>query len=236
MKKGSLYLIPTLLGEQEVSAVLPAGTLNVINRLEVFITEELKTARRFLRRAGFPKNFEDVSLLVFNEHSSSPDYQTYLEFTEHGHDIGLLSEAGAPCVADPGAEIVRLAHECCIRVVPLTGPSSLLLSLMASGFNGQNFAFAGYVPVDKLQRAKRLKELERKAWDEAQTQIIIETPYRNEQLLKAIIQTCRPNTMLCIASGISLDSESIRVMPVGEWRKINPGLGKIPSVFILSGA
>ena len=171
MKQGVLYLIPSSLGEQPLEEVLPEGTLKIIRSLECFIVEELKTARRFLRKAGYTRNFDEVSFHVFNEHSPLPSFEEYLGLADEGKDIGLLSEAGSPCIADPGSEIVKLAHENALIVKPLTGPSSILLSLMASGFNGQNFAFLGYLPVDKQSRSRRLKEIEKTAGDKKQTRI-----------------------------------------------------------------
>jgi len=233
MKKGILFLIPSPLGESGVDEVLPEGTLRIIRRLECFIVEEIRTARRFLRKAGVSRDLGEIRFIVFNEHSAQPTYDEYLSPAGEGCDIGLLSEAGVPCVADPGSEIVRMAHENGIQVKPLSGPSSILLSLMASGFNGQNFAFTGYLPVDKQMRSKRLKELERLAIDQKQTQIFIETPYRNIQLFQAILQSCRDETMLGLGIGLGSSKENIPVRSVREWKKTDPGLGKTPAVFIL---
>ncbi|MCX6282601.1 MAG: SAM-dependent methyltransferase [Bacteroidetes bacterium] len=233
MKQGILYLIPSALSENPIEEVLPEGTLNVIRSLDCFIVEELKTARRFLRKAGFTRNFEEITFLVFNEHSPLPSFQEFLHLTSQGKNIGLLSEAGTPCVADPGSEIVKLAHENGIIVKPLTGPSSILLSLMASGFSGQNFAFLGYLPVDKQMRNRKLKEIERTAADKKQTQIFIETPYRNEQVFQSILQTCNDSTMLGLGIGITGPSEKILSYSVGDWKKMNPVLGKTPAVFLI---
>jgi 16S rRNA (cytidine1402-2'-O)-methyltransferase len=233
MKKGILYLIPSPLSESRVDEVIPAGTLQLIQRLDCFIVEEVRTARRFLRKAGVTRDLDEIRFIIFNEHSPPPTYDEYLSSTGEGSDTGLLSEAGAPCIADPGSAIVRLAHENGIQVKPLSGPSSILLSLMASGFNGQNFAFAGYLPVDKHMRNQRLKELEKLAMDQEQTQIFIETPYRNTQLFQAILQSCREDTMLGLGIGLGSTREKILVYSVREWKKINPGLGKTPAVFLL---
>ena len=233
MKHGVLYLIPSLLSDQAVGEVLPEGTLRIIRDLEYFIVEELKTARRFLRKAGYTRNFTEVTFYLFNEHSPLPSFEEYLGITHEGKDIGLLSEAGCPCVADPGSGIVRLAHEHGVVVKPLTGPSSILLSLMASGFNGQNFAFLGYLPVDKQNLIRRLKEIEKTAGDKKQTQIFIETPYRNEQLLQAILQTCNAHTMLGLGIGLTGTAEKIAVYSVGDWRKMRFSPGKTPAVFLL---
>jgi len=234
MKHGVLYLIPSGLSDQPVEEFLPEGTLRVIRSLDCFIVEELKTARRFLRKAGFSRNFDEVNFHVFNEHSPRPSFEEYLNVTDEGKDIGLLSEAGSPCVADPGSEIVRIAHENGVTVRPLIGPSSLLLSLMASGFNGQSFTFLGYLPVDKQMRIRKLKEIERTAQDKKQTQIFIETPYRNELVFQAILQSCNNNTMLGLGIGLTGPSEKIQVYSVGDWKKMKPAvLGKIPAVFLI---
>jgi 16S rRNA (cytidine1402-2'-O)-methyltransferase len=233
MKQGVLYLIPSSLDEQPVDEVLPEGTLKIIRSLECFIVEELKTARRFLRKAGYTRNFDEVSFHIFNEHSPLPSFEEYLGAADEGKDIGLLSEAGSPCIADPGSEIVKLAHENALTVKPLTGPSSILLSLMASGFNGQNFAFLGYLPVDKHSRSRKLKEIEKTAGDKKQTQIFIETPYRNEQMFQTILQSCHDNTILGLGIGLTGTGEKICVYSVGDWKKMRPVLGKTPAVFML---
>ncbi|MEI6883327.1 MAG: SAM-dependent methyltransferase [Bacteroidota bacterium] len=233
MKQGILYLIPSVLSDQSVEDVLPEGTLKVIRSLDCFIVEELKTARRFLRKAGLTADFDKVTFHVFNEHSPPPSFEEYLSDTQTGRDVGLLSEAGSPCVADPGSEIVRTAHENGIIVKPLTGPSSILLSLMASGFNGQNFAFLGYLPVDKQLRSRKLKEIERTAGEKKQTQMFIETPYRNEQLFQSILQSCSESTMLGIGIGLTGQNEKISAYSVGDWKKMKPGLGKTPAVFLI---
>lgn len=233
MRTGTLYLIPALLGEQNAEDVLPEGTLKIIRRLDHFIAEELRTARRFLRKAGSTVDFDQISMLVFNEHSKSPTFEDYLLPAIEGHDIGLLSEAGTPCIADPGSEIVKLAHENGIPVKPLTGPSSILLSMMASGFNGQNFAFNGYLPVDKNQRLRQIRDYERQAWEKRQTQVFIETPYRNDQLLQAFLQSCREDTMLAVCSNLSSAGEKISVFSVRDWKKTRISPGKAPSVFLI---
>ena len=233
IKKGKLFLIPTLLADGRVDSVLPEGTLSVIRGLAYFIVEEIRTARRFLIKAGITRTIDELTFLVFNEHSATTDLNEYLEFARSGHDIGLLSEAGVPCVADPGSRIVTAAHELAIRVVPLTGPSSILLALMASGFNGQNFAFSGYLPTDKLLRIKKIKELEKLILEKDQTQIFIETPYRNLQLFEALISVCRPDTLLCIAADISGDSEFIRSQTVATWKNQRPNIHKKPAIFFL---
>ncbi len=233
MTKGTLYLIPTPLAEGPPEAVLPAGTLEVIRRLDRFIVEEVRTARRFLIRAGVPAPIDRITFLEFNEHSGPGEAEKCLEGLETGIDTGLLSEAGMPCVADPGAQVVRMAREQGIRVVPLTGPSSLLLALAASGFNGQSFCFRGYLPADKGLLVRRIRELERAIAENDQTQIIIETPYRNLALFDALVKNCRPGTLLCIASGITGNKESIRTLSIGEWKNNRPEIHKVPAIFLL---
>jgi 16S rRNA (cytidine1402-2'-O)-methyltransferase len=233
MNKGILYLIPSLLADGPPEAVLPGATLEVIRRLDYFIVEEIRTARRFLIRAGITKTIDELTFLVFNEHTPDAGLHEFLECTESGHDIGLLSEAGAPCVADPGSQIVAAAHLAKIRVVPLTGPSSLLLALMASGFNGQNFCFHGYLPADKAQRTVKIRGLEKAIHDLDQTQIFIETPYRNRQLFEALTATCREHTMLCIAVDVTGANERIESKSIGDWRGSSPDIHKKPAIFLL---
>jgi 16S rRNA (cytidine1402-2'-O)-methyltransferase len=233
MNKGTLYLIPSLLAETQVSDVLPERTLLVIRNLECFIVEEVRTARRFLIRAGITRPIDSLRFLVFNEHSGTGEPEMYLSELLNGNDTGLLSEAGVPCVADPGSVIVQAAHHHGIRVVPLIGPSSLLLALTASGFNGQNFAFCGYLPTDRTQLAKRLHELEQRIREKDQTQIFIETPYRNMKLFETLVTVCHPGTMLCIAHSLTGPDESINTMTVAEWRKLKPALHKKPAIFLL---
>jgi len=233
MNKGRLYLIPSLLTEGNPGSVIPEGTLAIIRRLDFFIVEEERTARRFLIKTGISKTIDELTFLIFNEHSKEVNLHDFLACTADGHDIGLLSEAGVPCVADPGSRIVMAAHETGIRVIPLTGPSSILLALMASGFNGQNFCFSGYLPADKVMRVKKIRELERTAGEKDQTQIFIETPYRNLQLFDALTITCFENTLLCIATDVTGVHENIQSMPIGAWKKNKPDIHKKPTIFLL---
>ncbi|TSA29112.1 MAG: SAM-dependent methyltransferase [Bacteroidetes bacterium] len=233
MKHGTLYLIPSLLGDTDPEDVLPRKVLEIIHSLNTFIVEEIRNARRFLRKAGFAGNFEKTRFLIFNEHSRRDDLSLFITPLLQGTDTGLISEAGTPCIADPGAEIVEIARQSGIRVVPLTGPSSILLALMASGFNGQNFAFHGYLPIDRKDRQRRIRELERSAVERDQTQLFIETPYRNKALFEALIQTCQPSTRLCIAMDLTLESESIDVCTIKEWRSMHAQLPKKPAIFLL---
>jgi 16S rRNA (cytidine1402-2'-O)-methyltransferase len=233
MKKGTLYLIPSVIGDSLPGKVLPAGTIGVLLSIRHFIAEEATTARRLLRKAGFIADFETTTIQVFNEHSHPGNILEYLEPALQGNDMGLLSEAGVPCVADPGAAIVEASHQLGIKVVPLTGPSSILLALMASGFNGQNFTFHGYLPIEKSERAKKIRELERAAKEKDQTQIFIETPYRNRQMLAALAETCSRNTRICVAIDLTLDSEEITVKTAGDWKGGHPEVHKRPAVFLI---
>lgn len=236
MNKGNLYLIPTPLGESGFEAGLPAINHQILQRMDVFIVEELRTARRFLRKAGYSRDFETVTFYLLNEHTPDHEALSMLQKADTGQHIGLLSEAGLPCVADPGNIIVRQAHQRGIRVIPLTGPSSIMLSLMASGFNGQNFVFHGYLPVKPEDRVKSLRGLEAALLHDNQTQIFIETPYRNLQMLESIVKTCRPSVMLCIAVDLTLETEWIRSMSISEWKKQHPLIHKRPAVFLLGNS
>jgi 16S rRNA (cytidine1402-2'-O)-methyltransferase len=204
-----------------------------VRALSHFIVEDEKSARRSLKRINPGISFPGITLYPLNEHSKPEDYAHYLDTAKSGTDMGLLSEAGCPCVADPGAQVVRIAQREGIRVVPLTGPSSIMLSLMASGFNGQSFTFHGYLPVEKNARAKKIAELERTAQMTGYTQIFIETPYRNNQLLAELISRCSGDTLLCVASGITGPDEHIATRKISEWKKRNSDFNKIPSVFLI---
>jgi 16S rRNA (cytidine1402-2'-O)-methyltransferase len=233
MKTGVLYLIPAPLGEGPVENVIPALNLSIIRDLSVFIAEEVRTARRFIRKACPDKSIDDLTFFVFNEHTSPEEIPGMIEPLMKGQHVGFLSEAGLPCVADPGSGIVRAAISNGIAVKPLSGPSSILLALMASGMNGQQFAFHGYLPVDKNLRAKKLRELEQTVFSTGQTQIFIEAPYRNLQMLDAIIQTCTSRLMVGIAADLTLETEKTEVKTVAEWKKFRPDIHKKPVVFLL---
>ena len=233
MTKGNLYLIPTPLGDTGFTSGIPPLNLEVLQHIDTFIVEELRTARRFLRKAGYMKDFETVTFHVLNEHTPDHEAMEMLEKAVSGQHIGLLSEAGLPCIADPGNIAVRITHRKGIRVIPLTGPSSIMLALMASGFNGQNFAFHGYLPVKPNERIKTLRDLEHAVAGSDQTQIFIETPYRNLAMLESIVKTCHPNLMLCIAADLTLETEWIRSLPIRDWKNQKPDLHKRPAVFLL---
>ena len=215
---GTLYLIPNLLGQVSPDRVLPARTLEVIRRLSDFVVETPKLARRFLRTAGHPRRISDLRLAVFDEHTRPADVEPLLLPALAGDDIGLLSDAGCPAVADPGAKLVALAHARGVRVVPLVGPSAILLGLMASGLDGQGFTFHGYLPVPNAVREEALRDLERDARSTGRTQIFIETPYRNVALLAAACRVLAPDTLVCVAADLTADSEEVRCQPVRKWR------------------
>ena len=230
---GIIYLIPTSLGGDEITNIWPSGHLRIVNQLDEFIVENIRTARRFLRSAGYMRPFEEVHFHLLNKHSRMEEIGGYLSAALDGKSIGLLSEAGVPCIADPGQTIVAMAHRNNIRVIPLVGPSSILLALMASGFNGQNFSFHGYLPIAKPERAIKLKQLEQKAWQEGQTQIFMETPFRNNQLMDHMVAVLRKDTLLCVACDLTLPQEFIKTQTIEAWKKEMPDLHKRASIFLL---
>ena len=232
MNKGKLYLIPAPLGDNDPAEVLPASVLERACSLRIFVAEELRTARRFLSRYGLKGQIGELELHELNEHSSPADVEALGELFGRG-DVGLLSEAGLPAVADPGADLVALCHRRGIEVVPLVGPSSLMLALMASGLNGQSFAFCGYVPAKTEERRSALKSLEKQSAAARRSQIIIETPYRNDALLADMLRTLSPRTRLCIAADITLPTQFIRTDSIAGWQKAVPAIGKRPCVFII---
>lgn len=233
MNKGKLYLIPTPLGDNEPAEVLPAGVIERACSLRVFVVEEIRTARRFLSRYGLRGHIAELEFHELNEHSSAADVEALGSLFDRGEDVGLLSEAGLPAVADPGAELVALCHRRGVEVVPLVGPSSLMLALMASGLNGQSFAFCGYVPAKPEERRNALRALEKQSAAARRSQIIIETPYRNDTLLADMLQTLSPRTLICVAADITLPTQFIRTDSVAGWRSHVPVIGKRPCVFII---
>lgn len=233
MNKGKLYLIPTPLGDNEPAEVLPAGVIERACSLRVFVVEEIRTARRFLSRYGLRGHIAELEFHELNEHSIAADVEALGSLFDRGEDVGLLSEAGLPAVADPGAELVALCHRRGVEVVPLVGPSSLMLALMASGLNGQSFAFCGYVPAKPEERRNALRALEKQSAAARRSQIIIETPYRNDALLADMLQTLSPRTRICVAADITLPTQFIRTDSVAGWRSHVPAIGKRPCVFII---
>lgn len=219
LMNGRLILFPVPIGAEEIGTSLPSANAEMLATCHTFIVEELRTARRFLKKAGYPHAIDDTVFLELNEHTSQEDIVGYLDAIERGENIGLLSEAGLPCVADPGAMITRVAQRRGIEIVPLIGPSSLMLALMASGFNGQSFAFNGYLPVDKSKRAAAIRHLEERLHRELQTQIFIEAPYRNNQMLEALSTVLQPNTMICVACDLTLPTQYIRSLTAAKWQK-----------------
>jgi 16S rRNA (cytidine1402-2'-O)-methyltransferase len=232
--KGTLYLIPSALGDETSSAGFPEINLKVIEKLHHFVVEDVRTARRFLKKVLPGIKIDDLSFQILNEHTPLQDVTLLLTPILEGSDMGLLSEAGLPCVADPGALLVGHAHENGVKIVPLTGPSSVFLALMASGFNGQNFSFSGYLPIDKKERAAKIRELEALAYQQDQTQIFIETPYRNQQMMETLVETCRLQTRICIAVNLTMPDEIILTRTAEQWKRMKwPEIQKKPAVFLL---
>ena len=231
--KGKLHLIPSPLGENDPAEVIPAAVLTLLGRFRTFVVEEIRTARRYLSKAGLKGHIGSLEFYELNEHTAPETVEGYLSLFDDGNDVALISEAGLPAVADPGARLVALAHSNGIVVVPHVGPSSLMLALMASGLNGQSFAFCGYLPAKSDERRSRLKAIEKISATAGQTQIFIETPYRNDSMFADILAVCRPSTRLCVAADITLPDETILTMTVGEWKKDKIVLGKRPCVFLI---
>lgn len=230
---GKLYLIPTTLGDNEPLNVLPISVKNLIDSTTYFIVENEKTARRFIKKISPEKSQQTLNLVTLNKHTPIEDLPSFIQPCFEGFDIGIISEAGCPGVADPGAEIVAIAHQKGIRVIPMVGPSSILLALMASGMNGQSFAFNGYLPIDKSEKKKALKQLEKRSSELDQSQIFMETPYRNDKLLKDLISILQPHTRLTIATDITLSQEYINTKTVQQWKSTVVDLHKRPTIFIL---
>ncbi|MCF8309510.1 MAG: SAM-dependent methyltransferase [Bacteroidales bacterium] len=230
---GTLYLLPTALSTANPADSLPAKFLQTVEQLDEFIVENIKTTRRFLRAIGFNKDFDQIPYHVLNKHTPTEDIAFFLEGAKNGKNIGLFTEAGVPGIADPGATVVETAHRQNLTVKPLSGPSSIFMALAASGFNGQNFAFNGYLPIDAKKRKEKIKQFEQRLLKEDQTQIFIEAPYRNNTLLEAFLDTCHPETRLCIASEITAEDEFIKTLSVKAWKKTKPNLHKKNTVFLL---
>lgn len=230
----ALYLIPVTLGETELSRVLPAYNAEIVPQIKHFIVEDVRSARRFLKKVNRDIRIDDLTFYPMGKHASPEVFESYLRPLEQGMSVGVISEAGCPAVADPGADVVAIAQRKGLRVVPLVGPSSILLAVMASGFNGQSFAFNGYLPIEPSERTKRLKQLEQRAYSEHQTQIFIETPYRNAKLFAEILRTCHLQTRLCVAAGLTCETESVKTHSVQDWKKISlPDLSKTPAIFLI---
>lgn len=233
MTKGKLYLIPAPLGECSLDAILPREVVQRACSLKCFVVEEIRTARRFLSSYGLRGHIDGLDFHELNEHTSAEEVAQMSSLFDEGRDVGLITEAGLPAVADPGATLVALCHREGISVVPLVGPSSLMLALMASGLNGQSFAFCGYVSAKADERKAELKKLERRSRELHQSEILIETPYRNDSLLADLLSSLCESTRVCIAADITLESQFIQTHTVGEWKKLRPVVGKRPCVFII---
>lgn len=239
--KGKLHLIPAPLGENNPIEVIPGPVLDMLQGFKVFVVEEIRTARRYLSKAGLKGHIEELKFYELNEHTDRATIESYIQLFNNGTDVALISEAGLPAVADPGAALVELCHRHNIEVIPYVGPSSLMMSLMASGLNGQSFAFCGYLPAKTEERRSKLKSIEKHSFSSRQTQIFIETPYRNGSMLEDILAVCNANTRICIAANITMPDAYIRTDTVSGWQKHLKGqdtktfIGKRPCVFLLLG-
>jgi len=231
--KGCLYLIPSPLGDNDPAEVIPAPVLARLQTLHVFVVEEVRTARRYLSRAGLKGHIEGLEFHTLNEHTPASEVEAMAALFEEGQSVGLITEAGLPAVADPGSALVALCHRQGIRVVPFVGPSSLMMALMGSGLNGQSFAFLGYLPAKTDERRAAIKTIEKQSAAQHQTQIFIETPYRNDAMMEDLLRICAPGTRLCIAADITLPEETILTRTIAQWRKNPLTLGKRPCVFLI---
>ena len=228
-----MYLIPASLGSDKTNYFLPDLVFSIINKIDYYIVENERTARRYLIKLGIKTPIDDLQFYILDKHTDPNEKVKFLDPARHGNNMGVISEAGTPGVADPGADIIEIAHRENIRVVPLVGPSSILLALMASGLNGQNFAFTGYLPIQKNEKTQKIKQLEMRSGKENQSQIFMETPYRNQKMLDDLLKTCSPQTRLCIATDITMDSEYIKTKTIADWKASPPDIHKRPTIFIL---
>lgn len=230
----ALYLIPVTLGETPINQVLPPHNHDIIVQIKYFIVENIRSARRFLKKVDKSIDIGQLIFYELNEHTDLTTIGNYLDPLKKGYPMGVISEAGCPAIADPGAAVVQMAQKKKINVIPLVGPSSIIMAIMCSGFNGQNFAFNGYLPVKTAERASKIRQLESRAYKENQTQLFIEAPYRNEKMVESILSVCRPDTHLCIAAGITCPQEFIKTQTISEWKKAPvPPIQKIPAIFLL---
>ena len=231
----ALYLIPVTLGETSIEQVLPSYNHEIIMGIRHFIVENIRSARRFLRQTDREFPIDDCTFFEMGKHADEKLFSQYLQPLREGKPVGVISEAGCPAVADPGADIVGIAQREGLRVVPLVGPNSMIMAVMSSGLGGQSFAFNGYLPVEPVDRAKRLKMLETRAWTEGQMQLFIETPYRNQKMFQSLLTSLRPQTRLCIAAGITTKDEYIRTLRISEWKNTKlPDLSKVPAIFLIN--
>ena len=231
----ALYLIPVTLGETTVEQVLPSYNHEVIMGIRHFVVENIRSARRFLRQIDKAFPIDDSTFFEMGKHADEKLFSSYLQPLREGKPVGVISEAGCPAVADPGADIVSIAQREGLRIVPLVGPNSMIMAVMSSGLGGQTFAFNGYLPVEPADRTKRLKALETRAWTEGQTQLFIETPYRNQKMFQSLLAALRPQTRLCIAAGITTKDEYIRTLRISDWKNTKlPDLSKVPAIFLIN--
>lgn len=231
--QGKIILVPTSLGDTSLNRIIPLDVLSIIRNIKHFIVENERTARRFLKLVDKSINIDELTFYLMDKHTKDEEFIRYFGPIAKGFDIGVLSEAGCPGIADPGGEVVRIAHTKGIKVMPLVGPSSILLALISSGMNGQNFAFNGYLPIDSGERSKVIKSLEARSKRENQTQIFIETPFRNNKFFEELIKCCMPTTRICVAADITLDTEYIVTQTAQEWKKKIPDLNKRPAIFLI---
>lgn len=229
-----MFLFPTPIAQGDVEDCLPRRNVDFLNQCVCFVVEELRTARRFLRKAGYDRSFEETEFFILNEHTKDEEVNEYLRPLREGKNVGVMSEAGLPCVADPGARFVALCQREGFEVVPFVGPCSLMMALMSSGFNGQSFSFVGYLPVEKSARIKKIRDLENMTYRFAQTQIFIEAPYRNNHLFASLLEVCKAETLLCVAADIGEESMEIRTKTISSWRKKGIDLNKRNTVFLIS--
>lgn len=231
----ALYLIPVTLGETEYQKVLPEYNKKILRGIKNFIVENRRSAIRFLKLADSSIDIDSLEFLELNEHSDLARISNYLDpLLKKKLPMGIISEAGCPAVADPGAAVVEMAQKKNLKVVPLSGPSSMIMAVMASGLNGQSFAFNGYLPVKPNERAAKIRQLENRAWNEKQTQLFIEAPYRNLKMLESILNSCRNETLICVAAGLTTEQEFIKTLSVAEWKKTNePPINKVPAIFLI---
>jgi 16S rRNA (cytidine1402-2'-O)-methyltransferase len=230
---GKLYLIPTSLGDSAPLETIPISIKKIIESIDVFIVENEKSARRFIKAVSSGKSQSSLTLFTLNKFTDPLEIPLYLEECYKGNNIGLLSDAGCPAVADPGAEVVKIAHEKNIKTIPLVGPSSILLAMMSSGMNGQNFAFNGYLPIEKVERKSKMKQLEKRSFDENQSQLFIETPYRNNSVLEDLYKTLNPDTKICVACDLTLPTEYIKTQTAKQWKHSKLDFHKRPAIFII---
>lgn len=234
MKQGKLILIPNLIGEENFQDSITKKIVQTIKKTNFYIVENIRSARRYIKKIVPEKSIEEIIFFAYGKHNTLNIQEDFLQNILSGNDVGLISEAGVPAVADPGSKIVEYAHQYNIKVIPLVGASSILLALMSSGMNGQNFAFNGYLPIDKKDQIKKIKYLENISKKTNQTQIFMETPYRNNKLFKTLISVCNNNTKLCIATNITQDNESIITKDIREWKTMKINIDKQPSIFLIS--